>query len=273
MVRFHGDVSRVDRCVGRILQALRDRNLQESTLVIFTTDHGIGMPFAKGTLYDPGTKIALIISWPGTLPGGRRRPELTANVDLLPTLMDAIGAPVPPDLDGMSLWTALTGGGAGPRQHVITSQTWHDFYEPMRAIRTDRHKLIHNFETGAGLQIAADILYTDAVDVMREQILGHPRPCWELYDLEDDPGERRNLAGHPDHAGVEQDLHTRLMSYLEATDDPLLRGPVPAPVGYWEHFMAKPNGPGGLPIRRTEENWLTIRWPFGATEHTCSRRR
>ena len=109
--------------------------------------------------------------------------------------------------------------------------------------------------------------------MMREEILNHSRPEWELYDLAADPLERRNLSGNADHWEIETELARTLLDYLGATADPILNGPVPAPTGYWEHFMAKSNGPGALPLPRTEEHWLTVRWPFGATEHFCSRSR
>lgn len=271
MRQFYADVGRMDAAVGSILRYLEEADLDGNTLVIYTADHGIAMPLAKGTLYDPGCKIALVVCWRGHVGGGRRCGALTWNVDILPTLLEAAGelGRLPKGLDGRSLWPFLADNAQVGHEAIFLEQTWHDFYEPMRAIRTFRHKLIRNFEPGEGLQIAADILPSPTVDAMREMLRDWPRPVYELYDLCKDPLERENLFGKPEVAAVQAELVRKLQEYLSATHDPILEGVVPAPVGYWEHFCAKPAGPGGLPPAKGREGWLTVRWPSGATRHKC----
>ena len=270
---FYGEVIRMDAATGNVLAALSENGLDDDTLVIFTSDHGIAMPLAKGTLYDPGTKIPLIVRWTGHIAGGRRYDGLTANVDLLPTVIEAVGqeARIPEDLDGHSLWPFIARGENVAHPWIFTEQTWHDFYEPIRAVRNRRYKLIRNFAPGDGMQIAADILQTTAVDVMRETLRTWPRPAIELYDLAQDPWERENLAGRQDMTEIQARLTHVLDAWLSRTDDPILEGVVPAPPGYWEHFCAKQNGPGGLPPEKGREDLLTVRWPPGATQHHCVR--
>lgn len=271
MVRFYGEVSRMDAAVGRALDALWECGLDENTLVIFTSDHGVGMPLAKGTLYDPGLKIPLIVCWNGRVQGGQRCSALTSNVDLLPTILEVIGeqGQLLGGLDGHSLWPFIERGENVSHEHIFAEQTWHDFYEPIRAIRTARYKLIRNFEPGTGLQVGADILYSPTVDAMRETLRNWPRPEIEFYDLEQDPWERNNLAGNPHTIEIEKTLTKELGDWLARTGDPILQGVVSAPIGYWEHFCAKPVGPGGLPCEPGREGWLTVHWPSGATEHRC----
>jgi arylsulfatase A-like enzyme len=271
MVRFYGDSSLMDASFGRILDHLDGSDLSEDTIVVFTSDHGIAMPLAKGTLYDPGLKIPLIVRWKDHIRAGRRCETLTSNVDLMPTLLEAIGAEdlIPADLDGQSLWPFISDDKIIGHEHIVCEQTWHDFYEPIRALRTPRYKLIRNFHPSIGLQVAADILYSDTSRVMRDVLRNHPRPEIELYDLWDDPAERKNLSGRPEVAGIEKKLRKTLEERLASTDDPILDGIVPAPVGYMEHFLADVTGPGGLPQPSEEENWLTLFWPIGATEHRC----
>jgi arylsulfatase A-like enzyme len=261
----------MDRAMGRVLAALEACDLNDNTLVIFTSDHGIGMPLAKGTLYDPGIKIPLIIRRPGSTAGGRRYDGLTSNVDLLPTVLEAVGAGelIPDGIDGRSLWPVVTDNARIDRKHVFAEQTWHDFYEPIRAIRTERYKLIRNFEPGNGWQVAADILQTRTTDVMRDQLRAWPRPEIEVYDLQEDPWERNNLVGDPAHRQVRQKLEAALEAWLVETQDPILDGVVPAPPGYWEHFCAKSVGPGRLPSAPGRDGWVTVRWPSGATQHRC----
>jgi arylsulfatase A-like enzyme len=271
MRQFYADVGRMDAAVGALLEYLDREGLAESTLLIFTADHGIAMPLSKGTLYDPGCKIALIARWPGKIAGGRRCNALAWNVDLLPTLLEGAGeaARIPAGLDGRSLWPYLSAGEKVGREAVYPEQTWHDFYEPIRAIRTRDYKLIRNYEPGRGLQIAVDIRDSPTVNAMRQTLRAWPRPAVELYDLAADPLERRNLAGDPALAEVEKSLAAKLDAWLQETNDPILNGVVPAPIGYWEHFCAKPAGPGGLPPAPGEEGWLIVRWPRGATKHRC----
>ncbi len=245
MSNFYGDVARADWSLGQILKALERAGLAERTLVIFTADHGIAMPLAKGTLSDRGCHIGAVLSWPGRLPAGGRYDGLTSNVDLLPTLLAAAGAPerVPPGIDGVSFLDALAGGSA-VRDHVFAELTWHDFYEPMRSVRTLTHKLIRNFEERPGLQLAGDIQQSPIVPYMRWQLRSLPRPEYELYDLVDDPREQVNLASERECATEFAELRERLDRYLADTDDPILKGPVEPPRSYWR-FHAE--SPAGLP--------------------------
>jgi arylsulfatase A-like enzyme len=214
MARFYGEVSRLDKAVGQVLDALWECGFDESTLVVFTSDCGISMPLAKGTLYDPGIKIPLIVCWYGRLPGEQRCGALTSNTDLLPTLLEAIGECecLPEGLDGHSLWPFIERGEDVAHEHIFAA--WRDSCGPVQAIRTARHKLIRNFEPGTGLQIATDILHTPAGDAMRETLRNWPRPKIELYDLAHDPWERNNLAGNPDTVKIESALTRELYDWF-----------------------------------------------------------
>jgi arylsulfatase A-like enzyme len=89
MAAFQGSLRKVDAAVGSILNALRESGLENHTLVVFTTDHGIEMPRSKWHLYDPGIAIALVMRGPSVgLTGGRKCDLLMSNVDYLPTVLD-----------------------------------------------------------------------------------------------------------------------------------------------------------------------------------------
>ena len=235
MSLFYGEGSRTDESAGRIVDKLDELGIRDNTLMIFTTDHGIAMPYAKGTLYDPGLKIACILSWPGVIAAGTRYDALSSNVDLLPTIMEAADRLdlIPPDIDGLSLWAGLTNGAECDRDHVYAEMSWHDFYEPMRGIRTESHKLIRNFEPGTGLQLARDITSSPIVLEIRESLLSHPHPEYELYELGKDPLERNNLAGQADVRDLETRLKSDLNAWLRATADPILDGRIVPPRQYF----------------------------------------
>jgi arylsulfatase A-like enzyme len=228
----------MDTGVGRILQALDELGLAESTCVVFATDHGAAMPRAKCTLYDPGIEVALLWRWPqGGVPRGRVVDELVSNVDVTPTLLEALGLPLPGRLQGRSFWPLLTGAGAySPRTEVFAEKTFHTYYEPMRAIRTARHKLIVNFEVSTVVDVPSDIRESPIYPLMLRQ-LNDVRPSIELYDLAADPWEQHNLADTPDVDAIQADLRQRLLRWMTETDDPLLRGPVASP--YYADALAR----------------------------------
>jgi arylsulfatase A-like enzyme len=237
LAAFQGAIRQMDTAVGRLLHALDDLDLAQSTCVIFATDHGAAMPRAKCTLYDPGIEVALLWRWPTAgLQGGRIVSELVSNVDVTPTLLDALGLPSPPAIQGRSLWPLLSGDGTyTPRAEVFAEKTFHTYYEPMRAIRTERHKLIANFEVSTRVDVPSDIRQSPIYPVMREQFDVVRQPI-ELYDLVDDPWEQHNLVSRREMASVESELRERLLNWMHTTDDPLLRGPVGSP--YYAHAVS-----------------------------------
>jgi N-sulfoglucosamine sulfohydrolase len=238
---FQGAIRQMDDGVGRILAAVDELGLADDLLVVFATDHGAAMPRAKCTLYDPGIEVALLLRYPAAgLANGRVLSELVSNVDVVPTLLEALGLPAPSNLHGRSLWPLLRGASYVPREEIFAEKTYHTHYEPMRAIRTDRYKLIVNLEVGLRFDVPGDILESPILPLMIPRMLG-PRPPLELYDLERDRWEETNLADTPEVAEVQADLRARLLRWMEETEDPLLRGPVRSP--YLADALARLHAP------------------------------
>jgi N-sulfoglucosamine sulfohydrolase len=225
---LNGLVYRVDECLGTMREALARTGLGEDTLLIFTTDHGLAMPRAKGTCYDPGLKTALVMDWPGHLTGGSRQGELLANCDLVPTLLDLAGQRVPETLDGRSFLALLTGDAYERRDSIFAEMTWHDQYNPMRAVRTERYKYLRNFGDRPLVFIPLDIYRAPAGQEMKAEYYASRRPAEELYDLEADPLEQCNLAADPGQAGVLGELRRRVDDWMVQTNDFLLYGDSPA---------------------------------------------
>lgn len=226
---LQGAIRAMDQAVGAILEQLAASGLAENTLVIFTTDHGLAMPRAKCTLYDPGIETALLMRWPAAgVGGGARLDPLISHVDIVPTLLEALGQPVPADLHGRSFWPLLQGRNYEERRYIFAEKTYHTIYEPLRGVRSAGHKLIVNLETGSRYDVADDIRLSPTYPLVLEQVTGE-RPPVELYDLTQDPEERHNIAGDPDYAAIEKRLRRRLWQWMEETDDPLRHGPVRSP--------------------------------------------
>lgn len=226
MAQFHGSVKALDRGIGRIVQALEDTGLADDTVVIFTTDHGIAFPRAKGTLFDAGLESALIVRWPNGFQGGRVVRELLCNVDLMPTLLELAGVPVPEGLDGRSFLPLLQEQDYAPRESFFCELTWHDRYHPMRGIRTDKYKYIRNFEAGPRTYLPLDIHQSLSGQEVREQYYV-PNVKEELYDLETDVLEAHNVIDNTAYADAAQQLRTRVDEWMRETNDPLLQGRVP----------------------------------------------
>lgn len=230
LAAFQGAIRQMDQAVGRILHALDDLDIADQTCVVFATDHGAAMPRAKCTLYDPGIEVALLWRWPAALPPGRVVSEMVSNVDVTPSLLEALGLPVSASVQGRSFWPLLSGSGPAyvPRSEIFAEKTFHTYYEPMRAMRTLEHKLIVNFEVSTAVDVPADVRQSPIYPLTLSEF-GAVRPPVELYDLQADPWEQRNLADRPELATIQADLRRRLLRWMEQTDDPLLRGPVASP--------------------------------------------
>jgi arylsulfatase A-like enzyme len=242
---LHGLIVAVDTTMERILDALAASGQADNTLLIFSTDHGIAFPRAKSTLYDPGIATTLILRWPAGSEGGRRHTALLSNIDLLPTILDAAGLAVPAHIQGRSFLSLLQGATYQPRTEVFAEKTWHDAYDPMRAIRTQHFKYIRNFPglDGAPPSKRPRLLLPDDIEVSLSRValanLGDPhlapRAEEELYDLMRDPDELYNVADHPAYASRRAELSARLARWMAETSDPLLQGPIPLPQEALEH--------------------------------------
>jgi arylsulfatase A-like enzyme len=216
-------IEHMDAAAGRALEALDRSGRADDAIVVFTTDHGLAMPRAKCTLYDPGIEVALMMRWPA---GGLRgnRSEMVSNIDVMPTLLEAVGVAIPEGVQGRSVLSE----GAG-RDAIFAEKTFHSYYDPMRCIRTSRHKYIRNFETAFAVEVPGDI-QAGAIFRSDPSRYSADRPhVVELYDLAADPLEKTNLAGREDVRDVEQELSERLWEWMRETDDPLLKGPVVSP--------------------------------------------
>jgi arylsulfatase A-like enzyme len=227
MAAFQGNVRHYDRELGRLLKVLDRPGLRENTILVVTTDHGAALPMAKGTLRDPGIETLLLVRYPGGGWGqGRRVQDLVSNVDILPTLLQAAGLEVPAAIQGRSFLPLLQGEGAPARDAIFAEKTFHDSYDPMRGVRTERFKYVRYFEKTAHHPFPADIALGGA---SRELGPVDRSGFEELFDLEADPGETRNLAGQAAYAHVREEMRARLAAWMQDTQDPLLEGPVGSP--------------------------------------------
>ena len=193
---FYGSITVADAAVGQLLDTLTETGLDATTWVVFLTDHGPALPRAKSTLYDAGTGIATIVRPPTRFGApGRIYEDLFSGVDLVPTLLGLLGLPTPDDVDGLSHAANLLdaiGDSTPVRSEVYTTKTYHDSFDPIRAIRTTDFSYIENYATRPLLDLPLDIAES-APGKAVGPLSSAPRPSRELYDLRTDPGEQNNL--------------------------------------------------------------------------------
>jgi arylsulfatase A-like enzyme len=224
---FQGMVRHFDQGLGVLLEVLEQQGAVDDTILVVTTDHGIAMPMAKSTLRDPGLETLLLMRYPrGGWPAGQRISSLVSNVDILPTLLAACGFDIPDTVQGTSFLPLLQGQEVRTRDALFAEKTFHDCYDPMRCVRTEKFKYIRYFEKLSHHPVPGDCLNSGASrELGRIERSGFE----ELYDLEQDPQERRNLAEDAAYAQVCRDMRARLAAWMQGTGDPLLRGPVASP--------------------------------------------
>ena len=240
LAEMHGMVAAVDEAIGTIRASLERSGLAERTLTIFTTEHGIAFPRAKGSCYDPGIEAALLVAYPPVIDAGERYDELISNVDVLPTILDLVDVDVPDRVNGRSFLPLLDGDGYEPRERIFTEMSWHDMYNPVRAIRTTRHKYIRNFWHLPKVYLTKDIFASESGREVREEFAVPPRPYEELYDLHEGPTEHDNVATEPRYRDVRDDLADQLHEWMVETNDPLLNGPIPP--GDYDRITSWPSG-------------------------------
>jgi arylsulfatase A-like enzyme len=221
---FYGAIATADAAVGRILDTLAATGLDASTWVVFFTDHGAAFPRAKSTLYEAGTGIAMIIRPPtGMAMAPRVYDELFSGVDLLPTLLGLLGIAEPDDIEGISHARALLAQDSilPVRDHVYTTKTYHDSFDPIRAIRTKDFSYIENYAHRPLLDLPWDIEESPSGHAVAPLVTA-PRPERELYDLRTDPTETHNLLvgnGLDGADAIAADLAVRLHDWRQQTGD------------------------------------------------------
>ncbi|WP_027965237.1 sulfatase family protein [Halalkalibacillus halophilus] len=224
---FYRSAMDMDDAVGKIKKSLMKHGFDDNTIVIFTTDHGIAFPRAKGTLYDSGLETAFIMKFPsGMYDQGFKSEALLCNVDLMPTLLDVVNANTPVDLDGKSFLPLIEGKTEEGRDHFFAEMSWHDKYHPMRGIRTKQYKYIRNFEHGPKVYMPYDLHISLTGEAVREAFY-KPNVSEELYDLYRDPHELVNIIDNPEFSDIKLDLRNKVKQWMEESDDPLLKGRVP----------------------------------------------
>ncbi len=198
---YLGQVSEVDHAVGTILKGLKDKGLEDNTLVIYSTDHGeyvyqFGISEkAPGICTDSVCRIPMIWKLPQTLPAGKVVSDLVESVDMINTLCHYCDLPPLETADGFDIHPLLEQDEAEPvRQVAVTEFAW------SKSITDGRFRMVYYPE--------------------RHPVSAQQPGFFELYDLEEDPWEMKNLYQDPDHQKTAQRLQGQLLNWIISTTRP-----------------------------------------------------
>jgi arylsulfatase len=194
-------LAELDHAVGAVMRTLREKKVEQETLVIFTSDNGpwlnfgrhagVAGPFreGKGTTFEGGVRVPMIVRWPGVVKAGAVTDALAANIDVVPTLLAATEAPAPKnEIDGVSFLPVLKAEKPSSRESFA-----YYYGDRLEAVRKGKWKL------------HLPHAYRSYVDMIPAELDGYPAKTHQrqialsLYDLEKDPAEKEDLAAaHPE---------------------------------------------------------------------------
>lgn len=234
LAEYAQSCTRFDQGVRRLIEVLKETGNWENTLLIVLSDNGPAFHGAKTTLYEPGMRLPCIVRNPYQKSRPATCEAMISWVDIAPTILEFAGTTDGrPKMQGRSFLKAIGDEKPSGWDEVYGSHTFHEvtMYYPMRVVRGRRYKLIWN--------VAHELTYSSASDLYQgatwqeaiakgldskygQRTLGEylNRPEFELYDLENDPHETKNLAGESEHAARLEELKGKLKAFQQRTGDP-----------------------------------------------------
>ena len=236
MAQYYTSVRRADRITGAVLGELDKAGLAGNTLVMFLSDHGMPLPFAKTNCYYHSTRTPWIVRLPGvTKPGSVDRRNMISGIDLAPTVLDILGLEPLVGMDGRSFRPLLSGKEQSGRERIFTHfhRTAGKRDYPMRSVLTRRYGYIYNGWAGGetvfknesqnGLTMAAmkAAARNNSSIAARVKLFLYRVPE-ELYDYEKDPDALHNLIGDPVHKERVEGFRRQLAGHMKGTADPQL---------------------------------------------------
>ena len=237
MSRYLAEVVDLDREVGEILALLEKTGQSDNTIVMFSSEQGWALGFAKWSNWDLGVHTGFMARWRGRIKAGSESDALIQMADVLPTFLEAAGAEIEEGkFDGHSFYRHLLGQKQPLREYVygIHNNVPEGQPYPIRSIRDEQYHYILNLTPDASyhekhvmaensrlvwwpaLKEAEAKNDTDAIALLNKF---HNRPAEELYRVDEDPYEIRNLAANPEYAGVRERLNTELKRWMREQKD------------------------------------------------------
>ena len=244
VANYYNCLARLDEGVGLLLDRLEQAGHADETIVFYFGDHGAQFPRGKGSVYEGALRVPLLVRWPGVAKPATVREELVSTIDILPTVLQAVGMEsAAGELPGRDLRPFVGREGAGPVAPVyLRAGNGRHFPRAcfvQHSIRDERFKLISSPRPGtenihSGTYLDPEHLHFVITGATEEEQAAAPEhvraahamwrrpPRYELYDLQSDPDEWYNLADNPQYSEVKARLVGALEDWQRETRDPFL---------------------------------------------------
>lgn len=234
VTQYYNTVARCDQNIGAVMKALEESGLKDNTLVIFMSDHGASFPFSKSQCYLNSSKTPLIIKWPGISDKGPEKiDKLISAIDIMPTILEAVGISAPDNLDGRSFASLLFEQEYKENDYIFTTyyQIFAKIRYPMRCIQNKEFGYIYNFWSDGELEMTGDAsggltwtamkeaAETDPEIAKRVELYKH-RVREEFYNFKNDPDALHNLANDPAYADELNKFREMMLNYMIKYKDP-----------------------------------------------------
>jgi N-sulfoglucosamine sulfohydrolase len=233
LARYYDLVTSVDYDVGDVLKWLDDQKIAENTVVFLFGDHGRGMPRYKRWVNDTGTRVPLIVRWPGKVKPGTVRDDLVEFLDLPATALSLATGKVPAEFEGRPMLSADGSAPSDLRKYVHAHRDFMDeTLDRIRSVRDGRYRYIRNFmpelpyaqrigymEQGGTMQAWRQAKADGKLNEVQSLFFAEKKPAEELYDCESDPFETRNLVASSEHAEKLNELRAEMDRWLKSTND------------------------------------------------------
>jgi len=230
--KHYDSIQLTDDRVGKIVDQLREDELLENTALFFFSDHGMRLWRHKQFCYDSGLHVPFIVSWPGhpdRLGGaGIVRDDLVSGLDIAATSLVLAGTPIPDHMESRDLFAKHF----EPRNHIISARDRCDYtIDRIRSVRTRRFRYIRNYfpdrpymqpnyrDKWEITRLMRRLHEDGKLDAIQDRFWSRPKPSEELYDLEKDPHEIRNLAFDPAYKQILTKHRRTLTDWIDTTDD------------------------------------------------------
>jgi N-sulfoglucosamine sulfohydrolase len=236
IAQYYSSVRRCDDTVGAVLRALRESDQAGNTLIMFLSDNGMALPFAKTNCYLHSTRTPWIAAWPGRIkPGTVDKQHFISGIDFMPTALDAVGTAIPGGMDGSSFLPVLLGKRQPERDNVFTQfhQTSGRNRYPIRCVQDHRFGYIFNpwsdgrrifkNESQSGLTFNAMKAAAQKDNSVAARVkLFQYRVLEEFYDFKNDPDALHNLIDDPDYRKEIDRMRRDMLVFMRKTGDPAL---------------------------------------------------
>jgi len=228
--KYHDNITAMDYLVGDVLKYLEEEKLSENTVVIFFGDHGWGLTRGKRWPYDSGTRVPFLVRWPGKIKPGSLRDDLTCFLDVAPTFLSLAGADVPSRMQGR----IFLGDKTQPAPKYVFSgrDRMDETYDRIRSVRGERYRYVRNFHPEVPyfqwinymdempiLQDWRRLAFEGKLNDTQKLFFSRTKPREELYNLETDQYEIKNLAESKAHQAILIEMRTALDKWIIETKD------------------------------------------------------